>query len=177
MSQTMEEANAQLRQAVEQRLEAVAAGKPAEQWYDPQDDEQPWKPVAREQALANEAFNERVEATFTGRSLLREQAVHPTSQKYFDLLDTLRELHISKSAGYGCPDGTDPLLNIRRGAEFVGIPAWKGAMVRLCDKVTRLAVFNKTGNLPHESVEDNLMDLASYALLALLLHREDRDVS
>ena len=112
---------------------------------------------------------------FIGDSLLTERAVHPMSQKYFDLLDTLRELHISKSAGYGCPDGTDPLLNIRRGAEFVGIPAWQGAMVRLSDKVTRLAVFNKTGNLPHESVEDNLLDLASYALLSLLLYREERD--
>jgi hypothetical protein len=99
--------------------------------------------------------------------------VHPTSQAYFDLLDTLRQLHISKSAGYGCPDGTDPLLNIRRGAEFVGIPAWQGAMVRLSDKVTRLSVFNKTGNLPHESVEDTLLDLASYSLLALLLYREE----
>ncbi len=100
-------------------------------------------------------------------------AVHPTSQAYFDLLDTLRQLHISKSRGYGCPDGTDPLLNIRRGAEFVGIPAWQGAMVRLSDKVTRLSVFNKTGNLPHESVEDTLLDLASYSLLALLLYREE----
>lgn len=99
--------------------------------------------------------------------------IHPTSQKYFDLLDTLRRLHLSKSAGYGCPDGTDPLMNIRRGAEFVGIPAWQGAMVRLSDKVTRLAVFNKTKSLPHESVEDNLLDLASYSLLALLLYREE----
>jgi hypothetical protein len=108
-----------------------------------------------------------------GDSLLRDD-VHPVSQKYFDLLETLRRLHLSKSAGYGCPDGTDPLLNIRRGAEFVGIPAWQGAMVRLSDKVTRLAVFNKTGNLPHESVEDTLLDLASYSLLALLLYQEEQ---
>lgn len=152
MATTVEEANAMLRQAVRQRLNATAAGKTPDQWYDPQDDEQPWK----------------------GDALLVNRDVHPVSQKYFDLLETLRELHLSKSAGYGCPDGTDPLLNIRRGAEFVGIPAWQGAMVRLSDKVTRLAVFNKTGNLPHESVEDNLLDLASYSLLALLLYREER---
>ena len=142
-----------LRQAVGQRINAVASGKTSDQWYDPQDADQPWK----------------------GDALLAEPVVHPTSQKYFDLLDTLRELHLSKSAGYGCPDGTDPLLNIRRGAEFVGIPAWQGAMVRLSDKVTRLAVFNKTGNLPHESVPDNLLDLASYSLLALLLYQESRE--
>ena len=152
MTTTVDEANAMLRQAVGQRLEAVASGLSSDRWYDPQDADQPWK----------------------GDALLAEKTVHPVSQKYFDLLDTLRELHLSKSAGYGCPDGTDPLLNIRRGAEFVGIPAWQGAMVRLSDKVTRLSVFNKTGNLPHESVVDNLLDLASYSLLALLLYREER---
>jgi hypothetical protein len=107
-----------------------------------------------------------------GDSLMQSD-VHPTSQAYFDLLNEMRELHLSKSAGYGCPDGTDPLLNIRNGALFVGIPPWQAAMVRLSDKVTRLATFNKTGRLSHESVEDNLMDLASYALLALVLYRED----
>lgn len=98
--------------------------------------------------------------------------VHPTSQAFFDLCDALKDMHRRKSTDYGCPSGTDPLANIRRGAEFVGIPAWKGAMVRLSDKVTRLATFNATGSLSCESLEDNLFDLASYSLLALLLHRE-----
>ena len=112
--------------------------------------------------------------SYTGRSLLADQ-VHPTSQQFFDLCDALKDMHASKSRDYGCPSGTDPLANIRNGATFVGIPAWKGAMVRLSDKVTRLATFNATGKLHHEGVEDNLFDLASYALLALLLYRESRD--
>lgn len=103
----------------------------------------------------------------------RRPSVHPTSQAFFDLCDQLKEMHRRKSSDYGCPSGTDPLANIRRGAEFVGIPAWKGAMVRLSDKVTRLATFNATGSLSCESLEDNLFDLASYSLLALLLHREE----
>jgi hypothetical protein len=97
--------------------------------------------------------------------------VHPTSQAYFDLLDRMKALHSSKSRDYGSEH--DPLANIRNGALFVGIEPWKGAMVRLSDKVTRLATFNRTGRLEHEGVEDNLMDLASYALLALLLYREE----
>jgi hypothetical protein len=125
-----------------------------------------WKVKAKASA---DAYTERL----AGDSLLTASDIHPTSQKYFDLLDTLRDLHLSKSAGYGCPDGTDPLLNIRNGAKFVGIPAWQAAMVRLSDKVTRLATFNKTGRLSHESVTDNLLDLASYSLLALLLYDED----
>jgi hypothetical protein len=98
--------------------------------------------------------------------------VHPTSQAFFDLCDALKEMHRRKSRDYGCPSGEDPLANIRNGAKFVGIPSWKGAMVRLSDKVTRLAAYNATGRLENESLEDNLFDLASYSLLALLLHRE-----
>ena len=109
----------------------------------------------------------------TGDSLLHS-AIHPTSQKYLDLLDTLRELHLSKSSDYGCPSGTDPLANIRNGATFVGIPAFKAAMVRLSDKVTRLKTFNSTGKLRFEGVEDTLLDLASYSLLALVLYREEQ---
>jgi hypothetical protein len=108
-----------------------------------------------------------------GDSLMRSE-VHPTSQAFFDLCDALKEMHRRKSSDYGCPSGTDPLANIRNGAKFVGIPDWKGAMVRLSDKVTRLATYNATGKLENESLEDNLFDLASYSLLALLLHREEQ---
>lgn len=101
--------------------------------------------------------------------------VHPTSQAFYDLCDGLKEMHRRKSTDYGCPSGTDPLANIRNGAKFVGIPAWRAAMVRLSDKVTRLATFNATGSLSFEGVEDNLQDLASYALLSLLLYRETQD--
>lgn len=109
---------------------------------------------------------------FRGDSLLGNQT-HPTSQAFFDLCDALKEMHRRKSRDYGCPSGEDPLANIRNGARFVGIPSWKGAMVRLSDKVTRLASYNATGRLENESLEDNLFDLASYSLLALLLHREE----
>jgi hypothetical protein len=105
----------------------------------------------------------------------QDSQTHPTSQAFFDLCDQLKEMHRRKSRDYGCPSGDDPLANIRNGAKFVGIPSWKGAMVRLSDKVTRLASYNATGRLENESLEDNLFDLASYSLLALLLHREERD--
>jgi len=153
MTTTVEEANAALRQAVGQRINAVASGKTSDQWYDTQDDERPWR----------------------GDALLAEPTVHPTSQAFFDLCDALKEMHRRKSSDYGCPSGTDPLANIRNGAKFVGIPSWRAAMVRLSDKVTRLATYNVTGSLENESLEDNLFDLASYSLLALLLHREERD--
>ena len=110
---------------------------------------------------------------FRGDSLLGKQ-VHPTSQAFYELCDRLKEMHASKSRDYGCPTGTDPLANIRNGAKFVGIPAWRAAMVRLSDKVTRLATFNATGTLHNEGVIDTLEDLASYALLSLLLYQEEQ---
>jgi hypothetical protein len=80
---------------------------------------------------------------------------------------------LSKSEDYG--SAVDPLANIRNGARFVGIEPWRGCMVRLSDKVTRLETFNRTGRLRHETVEDTLIDLAAYALLALTLYREEHD--
>jgi hypothetical protein len=98
--------------------------------------------------------------------------VHPASQAFYDLCDSLKEMHRKKSSDYGSAD--DPLANIRNGAEFVGIEPWRAAMVRLSDKVTRLATYCRTGSLTYEGVEDTLADLASYSLLSLLLHREER---
>jgi hypothetical protein len=100
---------------------------------------------------------------------------HPVSQQFYDLCDQLKAMHASKSRDYGSPDGDDPLANIRNGAKFVGIEPWRAAMVRLSDKVTRLATYNVTGTLTHEGLEDTLIDLASYSLLTLLLHNESRN--
>lgn len=134
----------------------------------PEELEAGWREITRASSAKYHA--ERL----TGDSLLTASDIHPTSQAFLDLLDTIRELHLSKSSDYGCPSGTDPLANIRNGAKFVGIPAFKAAMVRLSDKVTRLATFNATGKLHFEGVEDTLLDLASYSLLALVLYREDQ---
>jgi hypothetical protein len=167
MSTTLEASNAALRSAVTARLEATPADDPKMQGYERN---------SRQDSL-QENYAEWQPPTFarqTGDGVLGP-AVHPTSQAFFDLCDALKEMHRKKSSDYGCPSGTDPLANIRNGARFVGIPAWKGAMVRLSDKVTRLASYNATGRLENESLEDNLFDLASYSLLALLLHREERD--
>ena len=170
MTATLEAANDALRQAVETRLAGTPSDDPKMAGYerktcqDLQQNENyaEWEPGFQPRGLSAAEIVERF------------APVHPTSQSFFDLCDAMKEMHRRKSSDYGCPSGTDPLANIRNGARFVGIPSWKGAMVRLSDKVTRLATFNATGRLENESLEDNLFDLASYALLALLLHREER---
>ena len=107
---------------------------------------------------------------FRGDSLTLASDVHPTSRAFYQLCDELKETHRLKSSDYGSAD--DPLANIRNGAKFVGIEPWRAAMVRLSDKVTRLETYCRTGSLTFESFEDTCVDLASYALLTLLTHRE-----
>jgi hypothetical protein len=153
MTTTMEAANEAMRRAVKDRLDNT----------DPSDEK---------------LIGYKPESCCEGRPLRGDSLlagdVHPTSQRFFDLCDALKEMHRRKSSDYGCPSGTDPLANIRNGAKFVGIPAWRAAMVRLSDKVTRLATFNATGRLHNEGVIDTLEDLASYALLSLLLYQEEQ---
>lgn len=159
MTTTLSEANEAMRRAVRDRLDNTDPSDPKLVGYKlDQGDPEPSCCEGR---------------PFRGDSLLGKQA-HPTSQRFYELCDSLKAMHASKSQDYGCPSGTDPLANIRNGAEFVGIEHWKGAMVRLSDKVTRLATFNATGRLGHEGVEDTLLDLASYSLLALLLYQEEQ---
>jgi hypothetical protein len=115
--------------------------------------------LAREDQLAAEEANPK--------------QLHPASLRFLEAVEEVRAIHLSKSEDYG--SAVDPLANIRNGARFVGIEPWRGCMVRLSDKVTRLETFNRTGKLRHETVEDTLIDLAAYALLALTLYREEHD--
>jgi hypothetical protein len=98
---------------------------------------------------------------------------HRSSQRFAELLDEMAELHRSKSMDYGSEE--DPLANIRHGAELVDIEPWRGCMVRIADKVQRLRTYCRTGRLVHEGVRDTLLDLASYSLLAIILHGETTD--
>jgi hypothetical protein len=93
---------------------------------------------------------------------------HPGHKGFLDLLMEMRALHIKKCQDYGIKD--DPLLNLRACAA-AGLEPWKGCWLRALDKVTRINVFCQKGNLENESVEDSLLDLAAYCLLALTLKR------
>lgn len=163
MTTALEDSNTALREAVEHRRAAAAAGKPQEEWYSTS----PEKPMQNSYTLADFGAVADKQA-----AAVAQAKPHPASQAFFDLCDRMKDMHAKKSYDYG--SAHDPLANIRNGAAFVGIEPWKGAMVRLSDKVTRLATYNRTGSLHFEGVEDTLLDLASYALLALVLYREEQ---
>ena len=179
MTTTIEDANELLRAAVEMRRDAQAAGKPHEEWYDvSQPVTKPLPEVAAAEELQHVEWDRIADEPYIDH-LLEQQRLRgdgiqheqqPGSLPFLELLEELRSLHLSKSQDYGSQ--SDPLANIRQGAEFVGIEAWRGCMVRVADKVQRLKTYCRTGRLVHEGVRDTLLDLAAYSLLAIVLFDE-----
>lgn len=90
-------------------------------------------------------------------------------QRYLKLLEDMAALHRRKAADYGTD--ADPFANIRASAE-IGVEPWRGAWLRAKDKVKRIDQYCRSGTLANEGVEDSFMDLAAYALIALVLFRE-----
>ena len=86
------------------------------------------------------------------------------------LLKEIGDIHDDKSHDYS-QDG-DPLSNLRR-CEAFGVPAWKGVLVRLSDKWSRLEQLAGGKQPKNESIRDSLIDSAVYSLLAVLLLDEE----
>ena len=97
----------------------------------------------------------------------------PGSLKFMEAVEEIKQTHIKKSQDYGDP--ADPLANVRAGAELVGIEPWRGCVIRIADKMQRIKSFCREGRLENEGFEDALLDLASYAVIALVLFREEND--
>lgn len=93
--------------------------------------------------------------------------------EYLGLLDKLRDLHLAKAADYG--SGKDPIANLRASVNL-GIPPWVGCMLRCSDKMQRVYSLLRNGSLRNEPIEDNLLDMAAYCLLALRLYKEEKAV-
>jgi len=87
------------------------------------------------------------------------------------VLAELKAMHDRKQTDYGRT--SDPFANVRASEDF-GIAGWIGAMTRANDKMRRLQKFATEGNLANESVEDSLIDLAVYAIIGLILFREQK---
>jgi hypothetical protein len=85
-------------------------------------------------------------------------------------VEGIAALHDRKQLDYGA--GDDPFANVRASREW-GVPAWVGALIRLNDKVRRLQSFARKGCLANESAEDSMMDIAVYALIALVLYEQE----
>lgn len=99
----------------------------------------------------------------------RDDALERVGQAFEDVLEELRNMHYRKQSDYGRDE--DPYANVR-GSEEWGVEAWVGALVRATDKLKRLQKAAQGGELANESVEDSLIDMAVYVIIALILYRE-----
>lgn len=90
---------------------------------------------------------------------------------FYKLLNEMAKIHSCKNFDYA--GQKDSLSNFRM-SEKMGIPAWKGCLVRMSDKFARLCNFAKQDEfkVKDENVEDTLKDLAIYALICIILYRE-----
>jgi len=91
---------------------------------------------------------------------------------FHELLEKMREIHNSKNADYGAGK---QLGNFEEAEDF-GVSAFKGVLVRLSDKYSRIKSLcnreGEEGEVKDESIEDTLIDLANYALIAIIVRRE-----
>ncbi len=94
-----------------------------------------------------------------------------TNERFWFKLAQVAELHIRKAHDYGA--GDDPLANVRASQEF-GIPPWVGVAIRMNDKMIRIKSMLAKGELENEPIEDSFLDIAVYALIALILYEETK---
>lgn len=91
--------------------------------------------------------------------------------KFDKLIAEIVDLHNRKNHDYA--QDADPLSNFRR-CESFGIPAWKGVLVRLSDKWSRVEQLSSGKQPKNESLRDSLIDSAVYSLIAVLLLDEQK---
>lgn len=107
---------------------------------------------------------------YKGPSTPKQTVTHRSGDVgFYAILDELGDLHEKKNADYGLP--TDHYANVCA-AEELGIEPWRAAMMRANEKITRIKAFCRNGRLENEPLEDSLLDLASYAVIALRLYRK-----
>ncbi len=94
------------------------------------------------------------------------------SERFYQLLEEMKKTHNAKRHDYATVE--DVFANFRT-CEMAGIPAWKGCCVRIGDKFSRIMGFAKKEKLEvkDESIKDTLVDMANYALIALILYEEE----
>lgn len=98
--------------------------------------------------------------------------------RFLALLDEMRRVHEAKNSDYADSEH-DPWRNFRECERF-GVAAFDGCLTRTSDKwqrICNLRLKEREGRevgVKSEAIEDTLLDLANYALIALILHQEEQ---
>ena len=91
-----------------------------------------------------------------------------------NILDNMQSVYEAKDNDYSATGL--PMGNLRK-CEDAGIEAWRGCLVRIGDKMSRLENFLKEKEylVISEKAEDTVIDLANYAILMTCLIEEIKD--
>ncbi len=112
--------------------------------------------------------------SITWKNIVNEEIEEPLHghPEFYKILEEMKQIHSSKNHDYA--GKKDPLANLKMIENYTSLPAWKGAIVRLTDKMSRLLTFFDQEELlvKDESIEDTFKDDAIYAILGLILYRE-----
>lgn len=86
--------------------------------------------------------------------------------RFYKLLEEIADLHSRKNHDYSKTDA--PLSNFMRSIEL-GVEPWRGVLVRMSDKYSRIEQLANGKTPKNESMRDSLVDLAVYSLICVLL--------
>ena len=88
----------------------------------------------------------------------------------------LKLVTTANAKGHDYSGTEDPNSNLRV-SELFGVPAWKGVLIRMMDKVSRITNFAQHNFLEvkDESFTDTLLDLSVYSLLCIVMFNERPD--
>lgn len=91
--------------------------------------------------------------------------------RFYQLLEEIAELHSRKNHDYSKMG--EPLSNFTR-ARDLGVEPWRGVLIRMSDKWSRIEQLASGKKPKNESLRDSLIDLAVYALIDVLLLEDEK---
>ena len=94
-----------------------------------------------------------------------------SKERFHEIVKEMAELHDRKNKDYA---GDEYLSNFLMCEKHMGIPGWKGCIIRLSDKMARLMNMARTEEIAvsDESLADTLTDLAVYAIITRILYED-----
>ena len=96
------------------------------------------------------------------------------NREFDDALDELKMLHDAKNHDYATEE--NPYKNLEK-VSAIGIEPWRGIVIRLMDKFSRLEEYCVKGELAikSEGIQDTFADIAVYSILARILFRKEQE--
>lgn len=90
--------------------------------------------------------------------------------RFYTLLEEIAALHSRKNHDYA--KTAEPLSNFHRSRDL-GVEPWRGVLIRMSDKWSRIEQLSGGKVAKNESLRDSLIDLAVYALIDVLLLEDE----